>query len=62
MKKNVIALTALLVVSACSVPQDTPIPLVYDVENSPLNFGENGRKTISDSLVYGEKRNTRELL
>ena len=32
--------------------------LVYDVENSPLNFGENGRKTISDSLVYGEKRNT----
>ena len=36
--------------------------LVYDVENSPLNFGENGRKKISDSLVYGEKRNTRELL
>ena len=30
--------------------------LVYDIENSMLNFGETGRKTVSDLLVYGKKR------
>ena len=41
MKKIAIALSsALLVLSACSVRQDAPIPLVYDVENTGASFAD----------------------
>ena len=40
MKTIAIALSALLVVSACSVRQDAPIPLVYDVENTGASFAD----------------------
>ena len=41
MKKVAIALSStLLVLSACSVRQDAPIPLVYDVENTGASFAD----------------------
>ncbi len=38
MKKYLLALVLIPVVVGCSVPQDAPIPLVYDVENTGASF------------------------
>lgn len=40
MKKYLLGLVLISVVVGCSVPQDTPIPLVYDVENTGASFAD----------------------